>query len=237
MESWAETYPRDPGLTDCCAGLALTSTGKYELSIAEADKAIALDPDLTPPYSNRAFNQLYLNRLDDALLTVRRATERKLESAPLLLIPYFVAFLKDDAEGRRRAETVARKSPGLEDIISHLEALALARSGRLQDARRMSAVPVEIAQQSGRRERAACSKRAELCGKRFTGMRPPPGRAPARRSRLEEAATLTMLRRSRWPSRAICRNREPSPTISRATSRRIRRFNSCICRRFGPCTH
>jgi hypothetical protein len=34
-----------------------------------------------------------LNRLDDALLTVRLAAERKLESASLLLTQYFVAFL------------------------------------------------------------------------------------------------------------------------------------------------
>ena len=71
------------------AGLALSSTGQHELAIAEAEKAIALDPDLTPAYANRAFNQLCLNRLDDALLTVRRAAERKLESATLLLIPVF----------------------------------------------------------------------------------------------------------------------------------------------------
>ena len=52
------------------AGLALSSTGQHELAIAETEKAIALDPDQTPAYANRAFNQLCLNRLDDALLTV-----------------------------------------------------------------------------------------------------------------------------------------------------------------------
>ena len=80
LETWAESYPRDARPHGLISGLALTSTGKYELSIAEADKAIALDPDLTPAYVNKAINQLYLNRLDDALLTIRRATERKLES-------------------------------------------------------------------------------------------------------------------------------------------------------------
>jgi len=154
LETWAESYPRDPLPRGLISGLALTSTGQYELSIAEAEKAIALDPDATPPYGTKAVNQLYLNRLDDALLTVRRATERKLESGDLLLVPYFVAFLKGDDEERRRTGTVARRNPGLEDIISHLETLALARSGRLQDARRMSAVPVEISQRAGRRERA-----------------------------------------------------------------------------------
>ena len=57
----------------------------------------------------------------------------------------------------------------MEDIISHLEALALARSGRLQDARRMSAVPVEIAQRSGRRERAGLFEAATAVWEAFYG--------------------------------------------------------------------
>jgi tetratricopeptide (TPR) repeat protein len=154
LETWAESYPRDARAPNLLAGLALSSTGQHELAIAETEKALALDPDLAPAYGGRAFNQLLLNRLDDVLLTVTRARERKLERDELLLIPYFVALLKGDDEELQRTAAVARKSPGLEDSISHLETLALARSGRLQDARRMSAVPVEIAQQSGRRERA-----------------------------------------------------------------------------------
>ena len=85
------------------------------------------------------------------------------------LIPYAVAFLKGDDEELRRTGTVARKNPGLVDLIPHLEALALARSGRLQDARRMSAVPVEIAQRSGRRERAALFEAARAVWEAFYG--------------------------------------------------------------------
>ena len=93
LETWAESYPRDASAHTLMAGLALLSTGQHELAIAETEKAIALDPDSNPAYGNRAFNQLLLNRLDDALLTVRLAAERKLESASLLLTQYFVAFL------------------------------------------------------------------------------------------------------------------------------------------------
>ena len=241
LETWAESHPRDARPHTLIAGLALSSTGQHELAIAETEKAIALDPDTTPAYANRAFNQLRLNRLDDALLTVRRAAERKLESAnaTLLLIPYFVAFLKGTDDELARSAAVARKSPGAEDIISHMEALALARSGQLQ--RRETDV------RGRRRDRAAgrvnangqaCSKRPGPCGKRSTGMRPPPGRAPPGRSSSAGAvAKWTMRRRSRWPSQVICRNLEPSPRISRASSRRTRRCNTCICRRCGPCSH
>ena len=111
LETWAESYPRDPSAHTLLAGLALSSTGQHELAIAETDKAIALDPDHTPAYANKAYNQVRLNRLDDALLTVRRAAERKLESATLLLIPYFVAFLKGNDDELARSAAVARKSP------------------------------------------------------------------------------------------------------------------------------
>ena len=169
LETWAESYPRDAAAHTLIAGLALSSTGQYELAIAETEKAIALDPDLTPAYVNRAFNQLSLNRLDDALLTVRLAAERKLESASLLLTQYFVAFLAGNENELRRTVTAARKSPATEDTISHIEALALARSGQLQDARRMGESAVQIAQKSGQRERAGLFEAATAVWEAFYG--------------------------------------------------------------------
>jgi eukaryotic-like serine/threonine-protein kinase len=170
LESWAESYPRDARPHGLVSGLAMTSTGQYESSIVEADKSIALDPDLTPAYVNKATNQVFLNRLDDALLTFGRLAERKLESPEwFLTIRYFVAFLKGDNDELGEIATAARKIPPLEDIISHLEALALARSGRLQDARRVAAAPVEIAQRSGRRERAGLFEAATAVWEAFYG--------------------------------------------------------------------
>ena len=170
LESWAESYPRDARPHGLVGGLALTSTGQYELSIAEADKAIALDPELTPAYINKALNQVFLNRLDEALLTVRRATERKLQAGEwFAVIPYFVAYLKGDDGELRRTAAVARKNPAAEDIMSHLEALAMARSGRLHEARSMAAIPVEIAQRSGRRERAGLFAAATAVWEAFYG--------------------------------------------------------------------
>ncbi|HEV7837768.1 MAG TPA: hypothetical protein VGO75_06845, partial [Gemmatimonadaceae bacterium] len=131
LETWAESYPRDASPHTLIAGLALSSTGQHELAIAETEKATALDPDRTPAYTSRALNQLLLNRLDDALLTVRLAADRKLESAELVVTQYFVAFLTGNENELKRTVTAARKSPATEDTISHIEALALARSGQL----------------------------------------------------------------------------------------------------------
>jgi tetratricopeptide (TPR) repeat protein len=169
LETWAESYPRDASPHTLIAGLALMSIGQHELAIAETEKATALDPDWTPAYANRAFNQLLLNRLDDALLTVRLAADRKLESAELVLTQYFVAFLTGNENELKRTVTAARKSPATEDTISHIEALALARSGQLQDARRMAALAVQIAQKSGRRERAGLFEAATAVWEAFYG--------------------------------------------------------------------
>jgi len=169
LETWAETYPRDVSAHTLLAGLALSSTGQYDLAIAATDRALALDPDHTPAYANRAFNQVSLNRLDDALLTVRLAAERKLESAALLLIPYYVAFLRGDVDELARSAAVARKSPRDEDNVAHLEALAMARSGRLRDARKLSASAVEIADRAGRRERAGLFEAARAVWEAFYG--------------------------------------------------------------------
>jgi tetratricopeptide (TPR) repeat protein len=102
-------------------------------------------------------------------VTVGRARERNLNFDNLPLVPYSVAFLKGTDDELRRTAEEARKDRSTEDIISHLEALALARAGRLQDARRMAAVPVELAQRSGRRERAGLFEAARAVWEAFYG--------------------------------------------------------------------
>ncbi len=169
LDAWAQSYPRDTVAISLPAGLALSSTGQHERAIAHAEKAIAMDPDSAPAYSNLARNLLSANRPDDALITISRAMERKVEAEGVQLISYLVAFLKGDHEALVRARTAARTRPDLEDFIPHLEALALARVGRLQDARRASVIPVEIAQRSGRRERAGLFEAARAVWEAFYG--------------------------------------------------------------------
>jgi tetratricopeptide (TPR) repeat protein len=170
LETWAETYPREGRPHSLLGGLALSSTGQHELAIVEADKAITLEPPgSTPMHIGKARNQLHLNRLDDALSTVRRATELRLDSPELLLIQYFVAFLRGTDDELEQIVRLAKKSPSAEDLFSHVEALKLARSGRLQDARRISAIPVEIAERAGRRERAGLFEAARAVWEAFYG--------------------------------------------------------------------
>jgi serine/threonine protein kinase/tetratricopeptide (TPR) repeat protein len=169
MESWARAYPRDPVPLGLLAGLATQSTGKYELSIAAADKALALDPDRGPTHNSKANSQLALNRLTDAEITVRQAEERNLEFTNILLVRYFIAFLGGDGEDVKRIAALAKGKRATEDRMLHVEALALARSGQLQEARRTAAVAVDIAQKAGQRERAALFDSATAVWEGFYG--------------------------------------------------------------------
>ena len=53
-ELWAETFPRDDIVHGFLAGYSLHGTGRYEQAIAEAKKAIAIDPDNAFGYNNAA---------------------------------------------------------------------------------------------------------------------------------------------------------------------------------------
>ena len=156
LEAWAQTYPRDPVPHGLLAGFATRSTGKYEQSIAAAERSEAIDPEGGSALSraSKAYSELYLNRLDAAEATIRRAEERKLAS-DYFLIRYFIAFVRGDGEGMRQQAAIARASRSTEDLISHLEALRLAGSAQLQDARRTAAIAVAIPKQAGKLERAA----------------------------------------------------------------------------------
>ena len=156
LEAWAQTYPRDPMPHGLLAGFATRSTGKYEQSIAAAERSEAIDPEgvSATSRSGKAFSELNLNRLDAAEATIRRAEERKLAS-DYFLVRYFIAFLRGDGEGMRQQAAIARASRSTEDLIAHLEALRLAGSAQLQDARRIATIAAAIPKQAGKLERAA----------------------------------------------------------------------------------
>src|SRR4029450_2738648 len=79
----------------------------------------------------------------------------KLEISSFLVLRYNIAVLKGDQEQMDRAVGRARGQHEAEHRVAHAEALALARSGRLQAARRSSSRAVDLALQEGEREASA----------------------------------------------------------------------------------
>ena len=153
-ELWAQTYPRDPDAHGMLSGFATEGTGRYEQSIEEATKAIELNPDFYPFYTTLAYSNFYLGRQEQAENALRQAEERKVDGPELLILRYYIAFMRSDAAGMKRVTTSAYGRP-FEDLMAHNEALLLARSGRLRQARVLSDRAVSLAQRAGQPETAA----------------------------------------------------------------------------------
>jgi eukaryotic-like serine/threonine-protein kinase len=168
-ELWAQTYPRDAHAHGLLSGFISQSSGRYEKSIEEAKKAIALDPDLTPAYANLAWSDFYSDRPGEAEHIIQRASERKLEIPELLVLRYYIAFLKGDKAGMEREVAMSRGKSGAEDWMWHSEALVSARSGQLELARRMARRAVDVAQQAGQQERAATYETGTAVWEAFFG--------------------------------------------------------------------
>ncbi len=183
--SWVQTYPRDPIPHGLWGGFYSHGSGKYELSVEESEKSIALDPDNALPYASMIFANLRLGRVSDAETGLRRAAARKLEWADFARHRYLIALLKEDREGMRGEAARSKGKPGIEDLLSHIEALVLARTGQLQEARRVARLAVDLAQQAGQRERAGMFETGVAVWEAFYG------NVDAARRRATAALTLS----------------------------------------------
>jgi len=157
LELWLQTYPRgqQPSAQGLLGGLATHGTGRFERVIETSQREIAENPDIVFGYANLASANYFLDRFEEAQTVIQRASERKLGEGSLLVILYNIALLKDDREQMDRVVGLARGKPKAEHAMTHQQALALARSGRLEAARRSSNRAIDLALQEGDRETAA----------------------------------------------------------------------------------
>ena len=167
---WAQTYPRDSLVHGLLTGFATQGTGRYELCLEEAPKSIALDPsNLIFPYLNVVACNLYLERIDEAERAWQRAATLNSTFQDVPVFGYYLAFLKADRAGMDRQAAVARSRPGGEESISHIEALVLARVGRLEAAATMARRAVDVGARAGRREGVALYEAAPGVWNAFFG--------------------------------------------------------------------
>ena len=178
LETWYQTYPRgeQPSPHDLLGGLSTHGTGRFERAIEISREQIAADPTVVFGYHNLASSLFFLDRFSEAEKTLEQAAEHKVEEPYLLVFRYTLAALKDDEQQMDRVVAQAKGKHGAEHWVAHAEALALARSGRLQDSRRSSSRAVDLALQEGEREKAASYRAAEavweaVCGNAAEGKR------------------------------------------------------------------
>jgi eukaryotic-like serine/threonine-protein kinase len=154
-EQWTHSYPRDNAPHGLLSGFIYQGLGQFQKSIDEARNAISLDQGFAPAYVNLAFSYIFLNRPADAERAIQQASERQLDIPELVLMRYHIAFLRHSVAGMDREAALAVGNAGIEDWMSHAQALVLARSGQLRQARKMSDRAIVLAQQAGQKDRAA----------------------------------------------------------------------------------
>jgi Tfp pilus assembly protein PilF len=160
LESWAQAYPRDFYAWGVLGGWGTMGTGQYQRGLQASEQALRLNPDATPAYAGLVAHNLGLNRFTEASAALRRAAERKLEIPHFLVGRYHLAFLDGDEEGMKHVDR-ARGKLEAEGWIAHNEALVLARSGQMRNARNRWRHTIEQAEQAGDREKAGIYRAAE----------------------------------------------------------------------------
>ena len=171
LESWARIYPGDFRPWGLLGGWGTRGTGLYERGLEVSEQALRIYPDLTLVYCNLVDHNLGLSRFTEAAAALQRAAERKLEIPLFLVSRYYLAFLAGDAAGMQREIDRARGNLEVEDWMSHNQALVLARSGQMRNARIRWQHPIERAQQAGDREKAAIYQAAHAVCEAHLGNR------------------------------------------------------------------
>ena len=163
LELWLQTYPRGeepPSPHDLLGGISTQGTGRFERAIEISQKFIATHPDIVFGYGNLASIYFFLDRFHEAEGILQRASEHKLENPRHWVMRYNIALLNGDKDQMDRVLALAKGKHGAEHMMAHAEALALARAGRLQAARRSSTRAVDLALQEGNYEAVASYRAA-----------------------------------------------------------------------------
>jgi tetratricopeptide (TPR) repeat protein len=153
FDLWAQTYPRTFNMYGLASGFVIKGSGRYEGCIERAAKAEAADPQSPFGYLNAAACYMYLDRLDEAAAALQRATDRKVSGPDFPPWHFRLAFLRGDDAAMER-ELARAQGNESEPVVTHLKALALARSGQLKGAGALARRAVDLSQKARQPERA-----------------------------------------------------------------------------------
>jgi eukaryotic-like serine/threonine-protein kinase len=156
-ELWAQTYPRDyvPSVGLC---IIYGNVGQYDKALVEARESLRLGPANGFIYTSLVTSYINLNRLQEAQATADEALAKNIDSAPLHITLYQLAFLKNDAVGMARQVAWSAGKPGVEDVLLANEADTAAYFGRLAKAREFSRRAVSAAKRAEEKEVAASNE-------------------------------------------------------------------------------
>ena len=130
---WAQAYLRDSRPRTNLSVL-YRQIGQFDKSLAQASEAVQVEPSSRVNYVNLFEAYLALNRLDEARATVEQAQMKKLDSPPLHLGVYALAFMQNNADDMAHEVAWGMGKPGVEDEIMDFEADSAAYAGQVARA-------------------------------------------------------------------------------------------------------
>ncbi len=152
-ELWAQTYPRDDVPYAILSNLYWV-LGQYDKGLADAREGVRLNPASGNNYENLATSYFFLNRLDEAQVTIDEAWAKKLDTPFLHLLAYNLAFMKNDSAVMEQQMAWVMGKRGIEDVFLSAQAETAAYSGQLGKANELSGRAIASAQHAGERETA-----------------------------------------------------------------------------------
>jgi DNA-binding winged helix-turn-helix (wHTH) protein/tetratricopeptide (TPR) repeat protein len=165
---WAQAYPRD-AIPHGELTWINQELGNYDRSIEEARKAIELNADFTPGYNNLAWAYVLSGRLDEAENTLQSASARKLEMPEMLVMRYYIAFLKGDKTAMDRVMGRGQGQPEADDWLTYAQATTEAYRGQLRQANKTTNRAVNLALQANHADRAAMYRAGMAVREAFFG--------------------------------------------------------------------
>ncbi len=177
FEQWVATYPRDREAHGLLAAMVYVILGKFQQSLAEARKVVAIDPDFAIGYLQVAFNEAFLDDLDASDDALRQAAARNLEIPDFSTMRYNNAFLRGDKTVMDREVASSQGNAETEDWLAADESFTLAYSGQLRQARTKSQHAVDLARQASRKDRAAALEAGSAVREALFGYGPEASRA------------------------------------------------------------
>jgi tetratricopeptide (TPR) repeat protein len=148
------TYPREVGpYVD--AGSDRMARGDYENSILASQHALQLDHAHSIALSNLSTCYMSLNRFDAAKAVLDQGVANGVGPEGLAGSYYYLAFLRNDANGMQKQMALTAGKAGIEDLMLSTQSDTHAYHGQLKQARADSRRAADLAKQNGVREVAA----------------------------------------------------------------------------------
>jgi DNA-binding winged helix-turn-helix (wHTH) protein/tetratricopeptide (TPR) repeat protein len=152
LETWTQVYPEAPSPHINLAN-SYNQIGRFDLSVVQGKRAVALDPDSPIGYIVLARAQVALNQVQDAIATCNQAIARKVDNEALHGVLLQIASLQHDSAGIDKQVEWA-KGTRSEPYITLEYSLASYAAGRAKLGKQLMDDVVDGYKKQGMQERA-----------------------------------------------------------------------------------